>query len=150
MFKTIVWATDGSHDAAGAVELARSFEPERIVAVHCDERLTGRAGEFPALADEPERKQRIASFVDVLRERGVPVELVVRRTHASPADVVAEVARELDADLIVCGTRGFGAIHGALVGSVAQRLLHVAHCPVLAVPAQAHAHLATPPAAAVS
>ena len=38
------------------------------------------------------------------------------------------------ADVIVAGTRGLGTPVGLLVGSVTHRLLHIAHCPVLAVP----------------
>lgn len=37
------------------------------------------------------------------------------------------------ADLIVVGTRGHSALRGIAVGSVAQRLVHLAHQPVLAV-----------------
>ncbi len=37
--------------------------------------------------------------------------------------------------MIVVGTRGRSPLAGLLAGSVAQRLLHVAPCPVLAVPA---------------
>jgi nucleotide-binding universal stress UspA family protein len=38
------------------------------------------------------------------------------------------------AALMVVGTRGHSALPGILVGSVAQRLVHLAHQPVLAVP----------------
>jgi nucleotide-binding universal stress UspA family protein len=51
----------------------------------------------------------------------------------------AELALELDADLIVCGTRGRGALVGAFLGSFTHRLLHVAPCPVLAVQGSAAA-----------
>ncbi|MDX6598141.1 MAG: hypothetical protein QOE87_2028 [Gaiellales bacterium] len=51
-----------------------------------------------------------------------------------PAHVIAEVAENAKAEVIVTGTRGHTAIAGLLLGSVTQRLLHLAHCPVLVVP----------------
>jgi nucleotide-binding universal stress UspA family protein len=52
----------------------------------------------------------------------------------SPAHAIAEVAREERSDLVVMGTRGHTALAGVLLGSVTQRLLHIAPCPVLVVP----------------
>jgi nucleotide-binding universal stress UspA family protein len=51
-----------------------------------------------------------------------------------PAHVIAGVAGDAKADVIVSGTRGHTAIAGLLLGSVTQRLLHLAHCPVLVIP----------------
>jgi nucleotide-binding universal stress UspA family protein len=51
---------------------------------------------------------------------------------------IAEAAQEAEADLIVVGTRGHTAFAGLLLGSVTQRLLHVAPCPVLAIPGSGH------------
>jgi nucleotide-binding universal stress UspA family protein len=59
----------------------------------------------------------------------VPVELVVRQ--GIPVDVVCRVARELAADMIVVGTHARKGIQHALLGSVAERLLRMAPCPVL-------------------
>jgi nucleotide-binding universal stress UspA family protein len=39
-----------------------------------------------------------------------------------------------ESDAIVVGTRGHTPIAGLLVGSVTQRLLHIAPCPVIVVP----------------
>jgi nucleotide-binding universal stress UspA family protein len=48
--------------------------------------------------------------------------------------MIVDVAREVDADLIIVGTRGHTPMVELLLGSVTQRLLHIATCPVLAVP----------------
>jgi len=52
----------------------------------------------------------------------------------SPAQAIAEFAREVDAELIVVGTSGASRLVRMLVGSVTRRLLELAPCPVLAVP----------------
>jgi nucleotide-binding universal stress UspA family protein len=136
MYETVMWATDGSEGADAALEEAlrlAELSGGHIVAVHCDHRLNGRAGGWPAQADEDDRRLRIRGQVSDLEADGVPIDLVVRRSHREAADVVAGVAEELGADVIVCGTRGLGAFSGAFLGSFTQRLLHIAPCPVLAV-----------------
>jgi nucleotide-binding universal stress UspA family protein len=50
------------------------------------------------------------------------------------AHAIAELAESQGADIIAVGTRGHTALAGLLLGSVTQRLLHIAPCPVLAVP----------------
>ena len=50
-----------------------------------------------------------------------------------PAEVIAKLAAEQGCDLIVMGTHGRGGIAGLLIGSVANRVLHLASCPVLLV-----------------
>ena len=136
MYKTIIWATDGSDGADLALEealrLAR-LSGGRIVAVHCDQRLHGRAMAWPVLPDEDDLRVKIRRQVAELRADGAEIDVVLRRSHRDAADVVAEIAADSDADVIVCGTRGLGAISGAFLGSFTLRLLHVAHCPILAV-----------------
>jgi nucleotide-binding universal stress UspA family protein len=56
-----------------------------------------------------------------------------------PAHVIADAAAKESADVIVTGTRGHTALAGVFLGSVAQRLLHLAGCPVLVVPDAASA-----------
>lgn len=65
---------------------------------------------------------------------------------AKEADVISDIALGADAGLIVIASRGRGPFTGAVLGSVTQRLLHVASCPVLVVPAAYEAPVATGPA----
>ena len=139
MYTTIIWATDGSAGADLALEEAlrlAGLTDARVVAVHADRRLSGRASGWPVLADEDDLRQRIRGQVGLVRADGADIDIVVRTTRGEPADLVAAIASELGADLIVCGTRGLGVLSG-LLGSFTQRLLHVAPCPVLAVPEHA-------------
>jgi nucleotide-binding universal stress UspA family protein len=137
MFETIVWATDGSELADRALlpvmELARQHH-SRIVAVHANELLKGRFGGAPLLSDEPDLVTKIQGQVAELHELGMNAELkVVNGTHDVP-ELIAQAAREVDADLIVVGTHGWGGFRSAMLGSVARGLLHRAYCPVLSIP----------------
>jgi nucleotide-binding universal stress UspA family protein len=50
-----------------------------------------------------------------------------------PAEVIARVADALGCDLIIMGSHGRSGLAGLLMGSVASRVQHLAHCPVLLV-----------------
>jgi nucleotide-binding universal stress UspA family protein len=54
--------------------------------------------------------------------------------EGSAADRVVELARDRNAPLIVVGSRGLGAVAGALLGSVSSAIIHRADRPVLVVP----------------
>ena len=53
--------------------------------------------------------------------------------HGPAADAIAEAARSFGADLIVIGTRGLTGLKHVLLGSVAERTVRLAPCPVLTV-----------------
>jgi nucleotide-binding universal stress UspA family protein len=138
MFKTIVWATDGSETADRGLPYAKGLaegKDKALVVVHVKEILVGRGGGYPVHPDEDELLAKIEAQVQEVGESGFAVTLKVATaaTHG-PAHVVAGIAREVEADVIVVGTRGHGPMAGALLGSVAQHLLHEAPCPVLAIP----------------
>jgi nucleotide-binding universal stress UspA family protein len=137
MFRTIVWATDGSELADGALEQVRELarlHDSRIVAVHANELLRGRAGGAPVLADEPDLRVKIAEQVENLRSAGLDATLEVRAGSRDVATLIAEAAEDIDADLIVVGTHGHGGFTAALMGSVSRALCHTAGRPILVVP----------------
>jgi nucleotide-binding universal stress UspA family protein len=139
MFKTIIWATDGSEIADGALPFAKELvkrDDGRLVVVHSDEKFSGRASGYSILADEQELEAKIQTQVDELRTEGFDATFtLVSGASAEAAHSIVDVAGREDADVIVVGTRGHRPMAGVLVGSVTQRLLHIAQCPVLAVPA---------------
>ncbi len=138
MFNTIIWATDGSESAGRALPYAKILagqEGAKLVVVHVVQfyRSSLSAG-LPLTADEEEFKAKVEEQVSELRDEGLDATANIVTTPAQPAHVIADVAKDVEADLIVVGTHGHTALGGFLVGSVTQRLLHVAPCPVLAVP----------------
>lgn len=145
MYGTILWSTDASAVADGALaEALRLLQPGgRLIAFHCDERfLGGRAGGMPVLADETDRRGKLRGQVERLKADGIDAELVVETTHHNTAGEIAKAAEVYGAEVIVCGTRGFGVVAGAVAGSVAMRLPHLASCPVIVVSEKAAARSA--------
>jgi nucleotide-binding universal stress UspA family protein len=78
-----------------------------------------------------EAQQVLERHAEQLRSQGLTVETVVREGY--PATVIQEEAEEQRADLIVIGTRGLSGLKHLLLGSVAERVVQKAPCPVLTV-----------------
>ncbi len=82
-----------------------------------------------------EAEQQLAAYAKRARAAGVEVEQHVREGY--PATVIVEEAAELSADLIVIGTHGHTGLKHLILGSIAERVVHAAPCPVLTVRAPA-------------
>ncbi|HXV35735.1 MAG TPA: universal stress protein [Myxococcota bacterium] len=78
-----------------------------------------------------EAQQSLARYEAELRASGRDVESVVREGYAATA--IVEQAAEIGADLIVIGTHGLSGIKHLLLGSIAERVVQKAPCPVLTV-----------------
>ena len=80
---------------------------------------------------EEEGRANLARAATRLREAGIAFN---QRVLVGPiAEGIAQHARESACELILIGTRGLTATAGALLGSTATKLLHVAETPVLLV-----------------
>ena len=140
MFETVIWATDGSEAADAALPTARSLADAgsgRLVVAHCVEMtMPGKGGGSLTLhANEDELTAKVEAQVSELTDAGLTASLrVVRVPVGEGARALAAIARDEGADVIVTGTRPHTAL-GGLATSLTQRLLHVAPCPVLVVPA---------------
>ncbi|MDJ0663642.1 MAG: universal stress protein [Acidimicrobiia bacterium] len=62
------------------------------------------------------------------------IEVVQVEDVGDPARMLLEYAHRVDADVMVIGRRGAGLIERIMLGSVANRVVHDAECPVLLVP----------------
>jgi nucleotide-binding universal stress UspA family protein len=153
--KRFLIATDGSSSAREAVafglELAAEQRAEAIV-VHAAPALDivptatfGIPGAMPHTLGTPERVV-LEEASALAAEKGISARTEL--LSGNPVDEIVAYADSIDADLIVVGSRGHGAVASALLGSVSQGVLHEARRPVL-VFRRARTHV-DEPAAAVS
>jgi nucleotide-binding universal stress UspA family protein len=137
LFKTIVLALDGSDGSKKAIPVAAEIaekEDAEIVIAHVTEYLAAKGGELPHVGED-EIRQEITRQAKELADRGIETKVeMADSVLGGPAHAIVAIADRTDGDLIVTGTRGHSAVAGLMLGSVAQRLLHIAKRPTLTVP----------------
>jgi nucleotide-binding universal stress UspA family protein len=143
--KRILVATDFSDCSDAALdygrELARLFHADLHV-MHVVEMLAapdvsgmgGYVAAVPALQADLDQSARaqLEKIVTPEDRRDVSAEIVVR-TSDSPARAIGEYAGEAGIDLIVVGTHGRRGLSHLVMGSVAERIVRTAPCPVLTI-----------------
>ncbi len=136
MFDTVVVATDGSKSVTRAVDVGLDLAGRFDADVHALSVID--AGEVDAspeqLRDELETalETHAEAALATVRERaGNGLTTEIREGH--PAPEICAYAREIDADLIVTGTRGRHGENRFLLGSVAEKVVRSSPVPVLTV-----------------
>lgn len=131
-----------------ATALARWYEAE-IVALHAYSvaMVPATIGGYAATSvgipiTREEVEHDLEHFVEPARAFGVKLSRSV--SAGSPAQAVLDCARKLPADLIVMGTHGASGFERWLIGSVTEKVLRKASCPVLVVPRRADAPSGAP------
>jgi nucleotide-binding universal stress UspA family protein len=134
----IVIATDGSEGAEAAAvagaRVARTLGSRAVLVYvrpslgplgdpYYQEKLSEQMAHARAALD---RAQGLVAQEEVEAEEEI--------LEGSAADRVVELARDRNAPVIVVGSRGLGAVAGALLGSVSSAIIHRADRPVLVVP----------------
>lgn len=141
--RTILHPTDFSPSSHEAFRLAESLALEHnaeLIVMHVSQTYPGVGGEVPEESLAKDAREGMAAL-----QASHPTVHVQRLFLAGPtADVIIEFARKKPCDLIVMGTHGRSGLVHALLGSVAEKLVREAPCPVLTVRAAKQA----PPSAA--
>ena len=81
--------------------------------------------------NEEERKQKVQEFLhNKLKEMGYDG-IQIGVTVGDPSTEIVDYAKEMEADLIVMPSHGRKGVSRFLLGSVAERVVRLSHCPVL-------------------
>ncbi len=146
----ILLATDGSEDAAFAARTALNLANKtgsELHVVYVEEmprRLstsepTSLEGLIDPEFDEKMRQHAQAAASQLLEEQVQKIKEAggqIAQAHAKfgrPHAEIVHLAEELDAGIVVVGSRGAGGVRRALLGSVSDSVVRHAHCPVLVV-----------------
>ena len=113
-------------------------EPDLWVGATLAPALTTAVNADAAVAKVGERaKQRVDAMAPHLRKRQIR-RVVAHFRRGSPAENVAQLAADLDADLVVVGSHGHRGLERLFLGSVAERTSRLARCPVWIVRPKDH------------
>ena len=125
----ILLATDGSKDAelaaSTAIELANKTGSELHV-VHIVDLVSS------VVLDEADARELLDALVKRLEDAG-SASIQAHLGEGVPAAEIVGLGEEIDAGLIVVGSRGLGGVRRALMGSVSEAVTRHAHCAVLVV-----------------
>jgi len=138
MYDRILVAVDHSEMSDRAVRAARDLavlSKGEIWVLHLREREMGaKTGVLRIDETTEDADAQVAASVEVLTEAGVKAHGEVRNTiFGYAAREIVNDASEVDADVIVMGSRGRGDLAGLLLGSTAHKVIHLSDRPVLVV-----------------
>lgn len=136
-FEKILIATDGSDNAKAAVaqglEMAKIMDAEvtAVSVVDIGELYTRRGLRRADVDNYPLLEEEASAIVEQVRQEGEKMRVVVKKLirKGDPANEIVAISK--DYDLIVMGTLGLTGLSHFLVGSVAEKVVRFASCPVL-------------------
>jgi nucleotide-binding universal stress UspA family protein len=129
MFKTVLFPVDRSREARQAAEMVTKLMLDGGGQLY----LLSVVAEDEQAMSSPELVAQILEEARVMfTEQGIATEAIERA--GKPAFTICDVADEVNADLIVMGSRGLGLTDGNVQDSVTSRVISLSPCPVLVVP----------------
>jgi len=144
----ILFPTDFSEHSEHALSYALSFAKEygaKLHVLHVIEDVQYLANAYmfdvpvmPSFADiEQSRLKEMQEFIErVITDPTIEIEKTIKRGR--PFIEIIQTAREEDIDLIVIATHGRSGLEHVLFGSVAEKVVRKAPCPVLSIRRPGH------------
>ena len=139
MFEKILLAVDGSahalRAASQAADLARTMNSKELRVIVSYDPIPLYLGEPNMQIAYVNRKDESEKILkDALKEIGdVSAKVFTQVLEGDTAARIIEAAEVNKSDVIVLGSRGLGSLAGLLLGSVSQKVVAHAPCPVLIV-----------------
>jgi nucleotide-binding universal stress UspA family protein len=133
---SVVVGVDGSPQGDGALSMATEearLRDEQLIVIFAFRPIPTA---FVAMSHEdlPELQEEAEATLKGILGRGPSregIDVVAKTVPGDPAEVLIEASS--NAAVLVVGSRGRGGFEGLRVGSVSNKCLHHAHCPVLVV-----------------
>ncbi|MDY6784521.1 MAG: universal stress protein [Cyanobacteriota bacterium] len=137
MFKTVLFAIDRSRECRSALDIAadlvHKYESRFVLLSVVEPPPAETEAPAPDPMSSPEAvEQLLEGAKRFLAEKGIEAEMIER--EGMPSFTICDVADELDADLIIMGSRGTGLTEEGASESVTNRTIALSPCPVLVVP----------------
>lgn len=143
MFKRVLVPVDGSDTSDKAVKIARKMMEEgsiqEITLLHVlqpSEIMLFNGLNMPI--DYPQFYNELNKAAGKILDKAkadldAEVGVTTHLEYGSPADIICRMAEQEKYDLIIIGNRGLNTFQRVLLGSVSNKVITLAHCPVLVV-----------------
>ena len=139
MYDRILVPTDGSEHAERAADYGRLLAETFDATVHVlhaveDPQLTPGIDAGPTAGDVRSRFEEVGRRgIDSIERRLGDVDVVTELVEGTPYEEILAYSDEIEADVVVMGTRGHTGLDRLLVGSTTERAVRLSDAPVLTV-----------------
>ncbi|MDJ0553278.1 MAG: universal stress protein [Microcoleaceae cyanobacterium MO_207.B10] len=134
MFQTVLFPVNDSRESREAAEVVANVVQKynsRLVLLSV--RVPVSEGQETFQMNDHEAIAKLLEGAKAMfAQQGIEAEILER--EGKPAFVICDVADEIEANLIVIGSRGTGLTEEGTTDSVSNRIINLSPCPVLVVP----------------
>lgn len=133
MYKSILLAADGSENSFRAAEEILNFinEDTMVTILNVIQIEKSKDAVLHGENIVKEQKEKIAKIIDLYDSKNVNYNVIFER--GLPDETVVKVSNSSDYNIVVLGNRGLNALQGMMMGSVSYKVAKRANIPVLIV-----------------